>query len=88
MNKKLLIGIIAGALVIGAIVGGVLLLKKEDTEQPIICRHDNPEKIEIVPAKPATCIETGLTEGLKCTICGTMVTPQAVVPTIDCIAGS
>ena len=87
MNKKLLIviGFIAGALVIGAIIGGVLLFQPDNAEQPIICRHDVPEKIEIVPAKAPTCVETGLTVGLKCTICDTMVTPQAGVPTIDCI---
>ena len=55
-------------------------------ERTIDCKHDNPEKIEIVPFQSPTCQETGLTEGMKCTLCGTMVVPQAIVPVIDCIA--
>ena len=57
-------------------------------ERTIDCKHDNPEKIEIVPSQSPTCQETGLTEGMKCTLCGTMVVPQAIVPVIDCIAGA
>ena len=55
-------------------------------ERTIDCKHDNPEKIEIVPSQSPTCQETGLTEGMKCTLCGTMVVPQAIEPVIDCIA--
>ena len=54
-------------------------------ERQINCRHDIPERIEIVPAKSPTCVETGLTEGMKCTICDTMVLPQTVIPTTECI---
>ena len=38
-----------------------------------------------IPAKAPTCIDTGLTEGMKCTICDTMVLPQTVIPTTDCM---
>ena len=55
-------------------------------ERTIDCKHDNPEKIEFVPSQSPTCQETGLTEGKKCNLCGTMVVPQAIEPVIDCIA--
>ena len=35
---------------------------------------------EIIPAKAATCTETGLTEGKKCSVCGTVTVAQTVVP--------
>ena len=82
MNKKLLIGIIAGVVAIGAVVGGVFLLKGEPK---VTCTHNEPSKIEVVTAVPATCQETGLSEGMKCTICDTMVVPQMVLGTIECI---
>ena len=47
--------------------------------------------VEKVPGKVATCTETGLTEGEKCTICGTLTTAQieiSVVPhTIEKVPG-
>ena len=39
--------------------------------------HEHTE--EIIPAVPATCTETGLTEGLKCSECGEILTAQEVV---------
>ena len=54
-------------------------------ERVINCAHDNPAKIEIIASVPATCQTTGLTEGMKCTACGTMVVPQTIIPTINCI---
>ena len=56
-------------------------------ERVINCVHNDPTKIEIVAAVPATCQKTGLSEGMKCTLCGTMVVPQAVVGIIGCIEG-
>ena len=41
------------------------------------CKH---EKLETIPAKEATCTETGLTEGKKCAKCGTIVEEQKVIP--------
>ena len=35
---------------------------------------------ETVPAKAATCTETGLTDGSKCSVCGTILTAQSVIP--------
>ena len=35
---------------------------------------------EIIPGKAATCTETGLTEGKKCTVCGEVLTAQEVIP--------
>ncbi|MBQ7740497.1 MAG: InlB B-repeat-containing protein, partial [Eubacterium sp.] len=34
----------------------------------------------VVPGKPASCSETGLTAGTVCTVCGEVVTPQDVIP--------
>lgn len=49
------------------------------------CRHDDPIQIVVVNAVSPTCQETGLTEGKKCNLCGTMVVPQTIVETIECI---
>ena len=49
------------------------------------CKHDNPDKIVVVPAKDPTCQETGLTEGLKCLECGVMVVPQISIPVVECV---
>ena len=56
-------------------------------ERTIVCKHDDPTRIVVVEAVAPTCQETGLTEGIKCTICDTLVVPQLIVQTIDCIAG-
>ena len=37
-----------------------------------------------MPYKEPTCIETGLTEGKKCTICGKIVVAQEVIPITSC----
>ncbi len=34
---------------------------------------------EIIPAIPATCTSTGLTEGKKCSVCGVVLVEQAIV---------
>ena len=33
-----------------------------------------------IPGKPATCTETGLTDGKKCSVCEEILTPQEVIP--------
>ncbi len=53
-------------------------------ERQINCHHNVPEKIVKVDAVAPTCMSTGLTEGLKCTICDTMVVPQTVIPVTEC----
>ena len=35
---------------------------------------------EEVPAKPPTCTETGLTDGIVCSVCGEVIIPQETVP--------
>ena len=35
---------------------------------------------EKVDGKPATCTETGLTDGVVCSVCDTVITPQETVP--------
>ena len=35
---------------------------------------------ETVPGKAATCTETGLTDGSKCSVCGAILTEQEVIP--------
>lgn len=97
MKKSVLIGIIVAVAVIVGVVGGIVLSTPNNndgsttttttttTTSKTACKHDDPTKIVVVDAVPATCQETGLTEGMKCTLCGTMVVPQAVVETIDCI---
>lgn len=36
--------------------------------------------LEVVPGKAATCTETGLTDGEKCSVCGTILKAQEVIP--------
>ena len=35
-----------------------------------------------IPSKAATCTETGLTEGKKCSVCGEIITIQTVIPAL------
>ena len=37
---------------------------------------------ETIPAKDATCTETGLTEGVKCSVCGETITAQEEIPAL------
>ena len=43
---------------------------------------DHPT-LTTLPAKAATCVESGLTEGKLCSRCGTVLIPQTVVPTLE-----
>ena len=36
--------------------------------------------LEVVPGKAATCTETGLTDGEKCSVCGTVLKAQEEIP--------
>lgn len=49
------------------------------------CKHDDPEKLELIPARDATCQEIGLGEGTKCNRCDTIIVPQPTFDTIDCV---
>ena len=44
------------------------------------CQHPTTEPI---PAVDATCTSTGLTEGVKCTVCGVTTVPQTDVPMLN-----
>ena len=46
----------------------------------IDCDHPT---LTTLPAKAATCVESGLTEGKLCSRCGTVLIPQTVVPTLE-----
>ena len=43
----------------------------------VSCAHTT---LETLPAKDATCKESGLTEGTKCSDCGTVIAEQEIVP--------
>jgi len=38
---------------------------------------------EVIPGKEATCTETGLTEGKKCSVCGVILVEQEEIPALD-----
>lgn len=50
------------------------------TSNPRQCEHNN---IEEIPAVEATCSSTGLTSGIFCNDCQSIVVPQEVVPMTD-----
>ncbi len=39
-------------------------------------------KIEVIKGKAATCTESGLTDGEKCSVCGEILTEQTVIPAL------
>ena len=49
------------------------------------CKHRDPSKIVILEGKEATCQETGLTEGKKCTLCNTVFAPQTIISKLECV---
>ena len=46
-----------------------------------LCPHTFGE-LETVAGTPATCTESGLTEGKKCSLCGGIVTPQEAISSL------
>ena len=40
------------------------------------CRHSN---VKVIPGKPATCLESGLTDGKLCLDCGQMAVEQEYI---------
>lgn len=51
---------------------------------PTLCKHDDPEQIVTVPGREATCQKAGITDGTKCTKCGTMVVAQTFTEKVEC----
>ncbi|MBQ3548623.1 MAG: S-layer homology domain-containing protein [Oscillospiraceae bacterium] len=47
----------------------------------ILCADDDHIS-EVIPGKAATCTETGLTDGAKCSVCGEILTEQDVIPAL------
>lgn len=56
-------------------------------QEQVFCKHDDPSQIEILEVVAPTCQKTGLTEGMRCNLCGTMVLPQSNVMAIKCNEG-
>ena len=49
------------------------------------CKHDIPDEIIVIEGKSPTCSQVGLSDGMKCNLCGTMVVPQTIIPKTECI---
>lgn len=56
----------------------------DDNQNQSFCKHDVPSQIVRVDAVMPTCQQTGLTAGMQCNLCETMVVPQTIVPRLDC----
>ncbi len=52
----------------------------EEVSRQLITGSKLPHTEEIIPAKPATCTETGLTEGKMCSVCGEILVAQQSTP--------
>ena len=48
-----------------------------ETEPTPVCQHTD---VETLAGKAATCTEDGITEGKKCTACGTVIVAQETIP--------
>ena len=71
-------------LIIGGIAAGVAVIALSVAlilgGNTTACKHDDPTQIVVVSAVAPTCQKTGLTEGERCNLCGTMVIPQKIEP--------
>jgi hypothetical protein len=45
--------------------------------------EDHAHQLQLVPGHPATCTETGLTDGQRCTICSEMIVEQTIIPALE-----
>ena len=52
----------------------------EETSRQLTAGSKLPHTEVIIPAKPATCQETGLTEGKMCSVCGEILVAQQSIP--------
>ena len=53
--------------------------KAETTEEALVIAAKGHDE-EVIAGKDATCTETGLTEGKKCKVCGTVTVAQTEIP--------
>ena len=84
-TKKSKLPFIIGGAIVGVAAIVVALIVGGNKSDRINCKHDDPSKIVTVEAVAPTCRATGLTEGMKCSACETMVVPQKILQKIDCI---
>lgn len=56
----------------------------EDLETPeeVVEIGEHVHEIVLVSGKAATCLENGLTDGQKCSVCNKMIVEQAVIPSL------
>ena len=44
--------------------------------------EDHEHQLQVIPGTPATCMQTGLTDGQRCTICDGIIVEQAIIPAL------
>jgi len=54
-----------------------------NTATNVVIGEEHTHIEEIIPGKEPTCGETGLTEGVKCAVCGAILTKQEEIPALD-----
>ena len=54
----------------------------DETQEKTLEIDPDAHKATTVPGKTATCTETGLTEGAKCSVCGETLTAQEEIPAL------
>ena len=44
--------------------------------------EDHEHQLQVIPGTPATCTQTGLTDGQRCTICDGIIIEQTIIPAL------
>ncbi len=55
----------------------------DNTAINVVIGKEHAHTEEIIPGKEPTCSETGLTEGVKCAVCGAILVEQEEIPALD-----